>query len=171
MAGGHAINLDAHAENGVPSPQISTVTTESMCMCTCVSSLYTSAVFFCAWHGPHTLPFWLPLVSCCCCCCWRTYIDRNRSSIFCILKSLRRPATPVGGSVVSSRHVGHGSLPVCSRAQTGLHNRVLKTINPAEPKEINMADISVREYVFFVFFRFQKNMPFYVFLKWRIKKS
>jgi len=30
---------------------------------------------------------------------------------------------------------------------------------------------SVREYVFFVFFRFQKNLTFYVFLKLRIKKS
>jgi len=31
---------------------------------------------------------------------------------------------------------------------------------------------SVREYVFFVFFQIsKKNMTFYVFLKWRIKKS
>jgi len=30
---------------------------------------------------------------------------------------------------------------------------------------------SVWEYVFYVFFRFQKNMTFYVFLKWRFKKS
>jgi len=35
------------------------------------------------------------------------------------------------------------------------------------------ANSSVREYVFYVFFffRFQKNMTFYVFLKLRIKKS
>ena len=29
----------------------------------------------------------------------------------------------------------------------------------------------VREYVFFVFFKIQKNVTFYVFLKWHVKKN
>jgi len=36
---------------------------------------------------------------------------------------------------------------------------------------LGTATVSVREYVFYVFFRFEKNMTFYVFLKWCFKKT
>ena len=37
--------------------------------------------------------------------------------------------------------------------------------------QLHVAADSVREYVFYVFFRFQKNITFYVFLKWPVKKN
>ena len=63
-------------------------------------------------------------------------------------------------SAVLRLHVVRPS--VCDVGGSGPHR--------LEILEINCTDTSVREYVFFVFFRFQKNMTFYVFFEMTLKK-
>ena len=42
---------------------------------------------------------------------------------------------------------------------------------PRRPSDLNLTDTIVREYVFLRFFKIQKNVTFYVFLKCHVKKN